>query len=89
MASHGKVKRHQARLQGRSRSQGRQTFLQSDQLSLKEEVVFSFLAACIPLHRLNNPALKSQFATMGKVLPSKTIVRASVAQLTSERENQI
>ena len=41
------------------------------------------LAADILLDKLNHPALKSLFATMGKVLPSETAARASVAQLAS------
>ena len=37
---------------------------------------------------MNHPALKSLFATTGKVLPSETAARASVAQLASQKENQ-
>ena len=55
----------------------------------KEQVVSSFLAADIPLHKLNHPSLKSLFATMGKVLPSETAARACVAKLASQKEEQI
>ena len=44
------------------------------------------LAADIPLYKLNHPSLKSLFATMGKVLPSKTAARACVAKLASQKE---
>ena len=66
-----------------------QTFLQLDQVNFKEQVVSSFLAADIPLHKLNHPSLKSLFATMGKVLSSETAARACVAKLASAKEEQI
>ena len=72
-----------------SSSQGKQTYLQLDQANFKENVVSSFLAADIPLHKLNHPALKSLFAAMGKSLPSETAARASVAQLASQKEENI
>ena len=77
--SHRKSKLHQAKLVMTSSSQGKQTYIQPDQANFKEKVVSSFLAADIPLHKLNHPALKSLFAAMGKSLPSETAARASVA----------
>ena len=73
----------------RANPHSKQTFLQLDQVNFKEQVVFSFLAADIPLHKLNHPSLKSLFATMGKVLPSETAAPACVAKLTSQKEEQI
>ena len=89
--SHRKSKQHQRKLKTKSKSQSKQTFLQIDQVKFKEQVVFSFLAADIPLHKLNHPSLKSLFATMGKVLPvlSVTAARACVAKLASQKEEQI
>ena len=87
--SHRKSKQHQRKLETKSKSQSKQTFLQLDQVNFKEQVVSSFLAADIPLHKLNHPSLKSLFATMGKVLPSETAVRACVAKLASQKEEQI
>ena len=87
--SHQKSKQHQRKLETKSKSQSKQTFLQLDQVNFKEQVVSSFLAADIPLHKLNHPSLKSLFATMGKVLPSETAARACVAQLASQKEKQI
>ena len=87
--SHRKSKQHQRKLETRSESQSKQTFLQLDQVNFKEQAVSSFLAADIPLHKLNHPSLKSLFATMGKVLPSKTAARACVAKLASQKEEQI
>ena len=55
---------------------------------LQEQIVSSFLAADIPLHKLNHPSLKSLFARMGKVLPSETAARACVAKLASQQEEQ-
>ena len=55
----------------------------------QEKVISSFLAANIPLHKLNHPALKSLFVAMGKPLPSETASRASVAQLASQNEENI
>ena len=87
--SHRKSKQHQRKLETKSKSQSKQTFLQLDQVNFKEQVVSSFLAADIPLHKLNHPSLKSLFATMGKVLPSETAARACVAKLPSQKEEQI
>ena len=50
----------------KSKSQSKQTFLHFNQVNFKEQVS-SFLAADIPLHKLNHPSLKSLFARMGKV----------------------
>ena len=87
--SHRKSKQHQRKLETKSKSQSKQTFLQLDQVNFKEQVVSSFLAADIPLHKLNHFSLKSLFATMGKVLPSETAARACVAKLASQNEEQI
>ena len=89
LESHRKSKQHQRKLETKSKSQSKQTFLQLDQVNLKEQVVSSFLAADIPFHELNHSSLKSLFATMGKVLPSKTAARACVAKLASQKEQQI
>ena len=87
--SHRKSKQHQGKLETKSKSQSRQAFLQLDQVYFKEQIVSSFLAADIPLHKLNHPSLKFLFATMGKVLPSETVARACVAKLASQKEEQI
>ena len=87
--SHRKSKQHQKKLETRSNSQSKQTFLQLDQVNFKEQVVSSFLPAHIPLHKLNHPSLKSRFATMGKVLPSETAARECVVKLASQKEEQI
>ena len=85
--SHQKSKQHQGKLETKSRSQSKQTFLHFDQVNFKEQVVSSFLAADIPLHKLNHPSLKSLFARMGKVLPSETVAR--VVKLASQKKEQI
>ena len=84
-----KSKQHQRKLETKSKSQSRQTFLQLDQVNFKEQVVSSFFAADIPLHKLNHSSLKSLFATMGKVSPSETAARACVAKLASPKKEQI
>ena len=89
MESHRKSKQHQRKLETKSKSQSKQTFSQLDQVNFEKQVVSSFLAADIPLHKLNHSSLKSLFATMGRVLPSETAVRACVAKLTSQKEEQI
>ena len=66
MESHRKSKQHQTKLETKSKSQSKQTFLQLDQLNFKVQVVFLFLAADIPLHKLNHSSLKSLFATIAK-----------------------
>ena len=53
--SHRKSKQHQRDLEMKSKSQSKQTFLQLDQVNFKEQVVSSFLAADISLHKLNHP----------------------------------
>ena len=84
--SHRKSKQHQRKLETKSKSQSKQTFLQLDQVNFKEQVVSSsFLAVDIPLHKLNHPSLKSLFATMGKVLPLETAALACVAKLASQK----
>ena len=65
--SHRKSKQHKRKLETKSKSQSKQTFLQLDQVNFKEQVVSSFLAVDISLHKLNHPSLKYLFATMGKV----------------------
>ena len=87
--SHRKSKQHQGKLETKSKSQSKQTFLHFDQVNFKEQVVSSFLAAHISLHELNHLSLKSLFARMGKVLPSETAARACVAKLASQKEEQI
>ena len=87
--SHRKSKQHQRKLETKSKSQSKQTFLQLDQVNFKEQIVSSFLAADIPLHKLNHSSLKSLFATMGKVSPSENAARACVAKLSSQKEKQI
>ena len=89
VGSHRKRKQHQGKLETKSKSQSKQTCLHFDQVNFKEQVVSSFLAANIPLHKLNHPSLKSMFARMGKVLPSETAARACVAKLASQKEEQI
>ena len=65
--NHRKRKLHQGKLITTSSSQGKQTYLQLDQANFKEKVVSSFLAADIPLHKLNHPALKSLVCCNGKI----------------------
>ena len=89
MESHRKNKQHQGKLETKIKSQSKQTFVHFDQVNFTEQVVSSFLAADIPLHKLNHPSLKSLFARMGKVLPSETAARACVAKLASQKEEQI
>ena len=57
--SNRKSKQHQGKLETKSKSQSQQTFLHFDRVNFKEQVVSSFLAADIPLHKLNHPFLKS------------------------------
>ena len=87
--SHRKSKQHQRKLETKSKSQSKQTFLQLNQVNFKKQAVSSFLAADIPLYKLNHPSFKSLFATMGKVLPLETAARACVAKLASQKEKQI
>ena len=64
-------------------------FLQLDQLSFKEQIVSSSLAADILLHKLNYSSLKSLFATTGNVLLLETAARACVAKLASREKEQL
>ena len=77
------------KMETKSKSQSKQTFLQLYQVNFKEQVVFSLLAADIPLHKQNHPPLKCLFDTMGKVLPSEPAARTCVAKLASQKEQQI
>ena len=69
-----------------SHRKSKQTFLQFDQVNFNEQVVSSFLAADITLHKLNCPSLKSLFATMRKVLSLETAAWACVAKVVSRKE---
>ena len=69
--------------------QGKQIFLEPDQLNFKEKFVSPHLAADIPLHKLNHPDLKYLFATMGKLLLSQIEAGASDAQSALQKQNQI
>ena len=84
--SHRKSKQHQRKLKTKSKSQSKQTLLQLDQVNFKEQVVPSFLAVDITLHKLNHPSSKSLFATKGIVLPSETAARACVAKLAPPKK---
>ena len=86
--SHRKSKHHQGKLETKSKSQSKQTFLQIDQVNFKKQVVSSFSAADTPLLK-TELSLKSLFVTMGKVLPSETAARACVAKLVSQKVEQI
>ena len=87
--SHEKSKQHQKNWRRRANPKVSKPSLQLDQVNFKEQVVFLFLAADIPLHKLNHPSLKSLFATMEKVLPSETAARACLAKLASQKKEQI
>ena len=89
MGSHRINKHQQAELQRKSRPQGKQIFLEPDQLNFKEKFVSPLLAADIPLYKLNHPDLKYLFATMGKLLLFQTAARASDAQSALQKQNQI
>ena len=71
----------------RDKEQSKQTFLQLDEVSFKEQVVFSFFPADIPLHKLNHPSLKSLLATKGKVLFLEIATQACVAKLASQKDD--
>ena len=86
MESHQKNKQLQEKLETKSKSQSKQTCIQLNQVNFKGQVVSSLLAANIPFHRLNHFSVKSLFATIGKVLPSKTAARACVAKLAFQKE---
>ena len=89
MEIHRKSKLHQAKLVTTSSFQGEQTYIQLHRTNFKEKVVSSFLATDIPLHKLNYPAAKSLFVAIRKPLPSETAARARVAQLASQKEEDI
>ena len=89
MKSYRKSKQHQEKLETKSKSQSKQTFLQLNQVNFKEQVVSSFLAADILLHKLNHLSLKSLFTTMGKVLPLEITARGCVAKLAFQKNEQI
>ena len=60
--THQKSKQHQRKSETKSKSQSKQTFLQVDQVNFKEQVIFSFLAADIPFHKLSQQQSKSKIA---------------------------
>ena len=84
-----KNKQHQGKLETKGKSQRKQTCLQFDQVNFREQVISSFLAADIPLYKLNHPSSKFLFAAMAKVLPSETTAQPCVAELAFQKDEQI
>ena len=87
--NHRKSEHRQAGLQRKTDPKVSKPFCgHIDYTSRKNQSLHLFQAEDIPLHKMNHPALKSLFATTGKVLPPETAAPASVAQLASQKENQ-
>ena len=58
-----------------------------DTLEIAKEVTKAFLAADIPIYKLNNQSLKSLFTKIGSKLPSESACRRKVSDIAnSERE---
>ena len=89
MESQQKSKLHQAKLVTASSSRGKQTYIQIHRVNCWKKVIFSFLVADIPLRKQKHPALKALFVAMEKPLPSKTAARASIVQLSSQKEKNV
>ena len=74
-----------------SSSSSKQCFLSGEGIGtpgyFASRVTKAFLSADIPLHKLNNPELKSLFQFMGKAAPSESSCRSKVSAL-HEEENQ-
>ena len=74
-----------------SSSSSKQCFLSAEGIGtpgyFASRVTEAFLSADIPLHKLNNPELKSLFQFMGKAAPSESSCRSKVSAL-HEEENQ-
>ena len=64
--SHQKSKQHQRKLETKSKSKSKPTFSQLNQVNFKEQVVSSFLAAYISLHKLKPSFFKVSVCYNGK-----------------------
>ena len=52
------------------------------------DVTNAFLAAGIPLHKLENPTIRNLFASMGRLCPSDSICRQYVPKLAEEEKTE-
>lgn len=62
----------------------KQQFLPSAKKDFAGELVEAFLQADIPLHKINNVAIRKLFTSLGQPVPSETTCRARVNQLATD-----
>ena len=89
MDSHRASKRHKTALLRKDECRKKQTVIQVEPPNFVEDVVSAFLAADIPLFKLNHPKLRSLFEANGKTLPSESTARACVETLALREEARI
>ena len=89
MESHQKSKQHQGNLETENEFQSKQTYLQLDQVNFKKQVVSSFIAADILLHKQNHPPLNFLFATIGKVVTSEIAAQAALLSSPKRTNSRI
>ncbi len=66
-----------------------QSFLPTSKNDFKSKLVETFLAADIPLYKLNNPRIKQLFTDLGQPMPSESSCRAHVDVLASKEMQRI
>ena len=90
---HRDTSKHQKALSKSGSSQKTQTFIQNssstEREKFTEKLVGSFVAADIPLFKLNHPAMKSLFSYMNHPLPSETTCRLHVSALAENDLDRI
>lgn len=89
MDSHRASQRHKTALLRKDECRKKQTVIQVEPPNFVEDVVSAFLAADIPLFKLNHPKLRSLFEANGKALPSESTARACVETLALREEARI
>src|ERR1043165_6636918 len=86
--SHRQSAKHQSGIQLSTKAE--QTFIRQDEKSaFVEDVVTAFLAADIPLKKLQNEKIKSLFEKMGKKLPSESTCRNRVTDLADREKERV
>jgi hypothetical protein len=84
--SHRKSTKHATKIPCASSSSTKQTFLAKN---ITEDVTKAFLAADIPLHKLEHPAIRSLFFLMGQTPPAESSCRQYVPKLANLEKERL
>ena len=86
--SHRKSMKHATKMSSAASTSLKQTFISSAN-NITEEVTKAFLAADIPLHKLEHPAIRSLFLLMGHTSPPESSCRHYVPKLAKLEKEKL